>query len=153
MSTRRITTRVLLAIAALVALAAPARAGQPPVNVTRAGLGAGGYDVVAYMTEGRAVEGQPAFETSWNGARWRFASAEHRDLFLRDPAKYAPQFGGYCAWAVSRGYTADGDPEAWSVVDGKLYLNYSKRVRDMWSRDIPGNIAKGRANWPKVLDK
>jgi len=78
---------------------------------------------------------------------------EHRDLFTATPGKYAPQFGGYCAWAVSRGYTADGDPDAWTIVDGSLYINYSKAVRAQWAQDIPGNIAKGRANWPAVLNK
>jgi len=67
------------------------------------------------------------------------------------PAAYAPQYGGYCAWAVSQGYTASTDPHAWRIVDGKLYLNYSKGVQKRWQQDIPGNIAKGDANWPKVL--
>jgi YHS domain-containing protein len=138
----------------VVALGAALHAGpRPELNTAKDGLAVKGYDVVAYATEGKPVEGNSAFETSWNGARWRFATAAHRDLFLKDPAKYAPQFGGYCSWAVSQGYTADADPQAWSVVDGKLYLNYSKRVREKWSQDIPGNIAKARANWPKVLEK
>ena len=74
------------------------------------------------------------------------------DAFAAQPEKYAPQFGGYCAWAVSQGYTASIDPEAWTIYEGKLYLNYSKGVRDEWAQDIPGNIAKGENNWPKVLD-
>ncbi len=140
-------------LAALV-LAATVHAGpQTKVNVDRDGLAVKGYDVVAYATDGRPVEGIQAFETTWNGARWRFATAAHRDQFLRAPETYAPQFGGYCAWAVSRNYTADADPQAWSLVEGRLYLNYSKRVQGKWSEDIPGNIAKGRANWPGVLDK
>ena len=74
------------------------------------------------------------------------------DLFAADPEKYAPQYGGYCAWAVSQGYTASTDPEAWKIVDGKLYLNYSKSVQQTWEQDIPGNIAAGDGNWPKVLN-
>lgn len=74
-------------------------------------------------------------------------------MFMATPEKYAPQFGGYCAWAVSQGYTADGDPEAWKIVDDKLYVNYSQRVQKRWEVDIPGYIAKGRANWPGVLNK
>ena len=74
------------------------------------------------------------------------------EKFRASPQRYAPQYGGYCAWAVANGYTAKGDPNAWSVVDGKLYLNFSKSVRRQWSKDIPGNISKGDANWPSVLN-
>jgi YHS domain-containing protein len=109
-----------------------------------------GTDPVAYFTEGKPIAGSSEFEHEWMGATWRFASAENRDLFAADPEKYAPQYGGYCAWAVSQGYTAKIDPEAWSIVDDRLYLNYSKDVRTQWSEDIPGNITKGDANWPKL---
>jgi hypothetical protein len=121
------------------------------VNTIRSGVAVHGFDVVAYVTKSAAVKGRAEFEYRWQEAIWRFASAEHRDLFQKSPDTYAPQFGGYCAWAVSRGYTADVDPEAWRVVDGKLYLNYSRRVQRMWEQDVAGNIAKGRANWPGVL--
>ena len=84
------------------------------------------------------------------GAKWYFASAANRDAFAKNSQKYAPQFGGYCAWAVSQGYTAGIDPEAWKIVDGKLYLNYSKSVQKMWEQDVPGNIRKGNENWPKL---
>lgn len=84
------------------------------------------------------MRGQAQFRFTWEGSLWRFASAEHRDLFMATPEKYAPQFGGYCAWAVSHGYTADGDPEAWRIVDGKLYVNYSKRVQKRLGRRHPG---------------
>ena len=84
------------------------------------------------------------------GAAWRFANAANRDAFAADPEAYAPQFGGYCAWAVSEGYTASTVPEAWRIVDGKLYLNYSRRIQSRWERDIPGNIARGTANWPDL---
>jgi hypothetical protein len=89
----------------------------------------------------------------WNGAVWRFVSAEHRDVFVKDPERYAPQFGGYCAWAISRGYTADADPDAWRIVDGRLYLIYSKAVQRRWEQDVEGTIVKARANWPAVLEK
>ena len=82
-----------------------------------------------------------------------FASAEHRERFAADPQRYAPQYGGYCAWAVSQGYTASSDPDAWKIVDKKLYLNYSKDVQKTWEQDVPGNITKADTNWPKVLDK
>jgi hypothetical protein len=83
----------------------------------------------------------------------RSASRDHRDRFAQAPTQYAPQYGGYCAWAVSRGYTADIDPEAWRIVEGRLYLNYSKRVQRRWEQEMSGNIAKGNANWPGVLSK
>ena len=97
------------------------------------------------------VEGSDAVETSWHGATWRFASAAHRDLFVAAPERYAPQYGGYCAWAVSQGYTADGDPESWKIVDGKLYLNYNREIQQRWEADIPGLVTKADANWPKLL--
>ncbi|MEO9612371.1 MAG: YHS domain-containing (seleno)protein [Nitratireductor sp.] len=117
-----------------------------------AGVGAGGYDVVAYQSANAAIPGDPAIEASHEGVRYRFASARNRAAFQADPQKYLPRYGGYCAWAVSQGYTAKGDPEAWTVVDGRLYLNYSQSVRAQWSRNIAGNVAKADANWPAVLD-
>jgi hypothetical protein len=125
---------------------------KPPVNARRGDVAVQGYDVVAYTT-GAAVRGTPEFEHRWNGARWQFASAANRDRFAASPETHAPQFGGYCAWAVSRGYTADIDPGAFSVVNGKLYLNYSKSVRRQWERDVPGNISRAEANWPGVLTR
>lgn len=111
-----------------------------------------GYDPVAYFTEGRPVKGQSAHHVRYRDADWYFASAEHRDQFQREPEKYAPQYGGYCAWAVSRGYTASVDPQAWTLHEGKLYLNYSKGVQRDWLEDIPGNVRKADANWPRVLN-
>lgn len=127
-------------------------AGVAAVNLEGEGLGAHGYDVVAYFTDGKPVKGSAEFSHEWKGATWQFASAEHRDAFAAAPEKYAPQFGGYCAYAVSRGYTANGDPETWKVVDGKLYLNYSAAAAEKWNQDVPGNIAKGNENWPQLLD-
>jgi YHS domain-containing protein len=138
----------------LFALAAAVSAiAADPVNKTWRGLAIKGYDPVAYFTDAKAVEGDAKFTFEWEGAKWRFASAEHRDAFSEDPGRYAPQFGGYCAWAVSQNYTADIDPEAWKIVDGKLYLNYNKEVQQTWEKDTPGNITKGEANWPKLKDK
>lgn len=112
-----------------------------------------GYDPVAYFTEGKPVEGKDDIAFDWNGATWNFANAANRDAFAADPSKYAPQYGGYCAWAVSQGYTASTDPDAWTIVDGKLYLNYSKGVQRRWSKDVAGNIASGDANWPEIESK
>ena len=126
---------------------------QSPVNVSRGQLALQGHDPVAYWTSGQPTKGSTSFEHRWNDAVWRFSTAANRDQFAKDPARYAPEFGGYCAYAVSRGYTADIDPNAWRIVDDRLYLNYSKRVQRLWEEDVPGNIAKGRKNWPGVLAK
>jgi YHS domain-containing protein len=133
-----------------VGVTAPVAAGGVVNRSFLGGVAIEGTDPVAYFTESRPVEGSSDFEHEWMGASWRFVSAENRDRFAADPEKYAPQYGGYCAWAVSQGYTAKIDPEAWTIVDDKLYLNYSKDVRTQWSGDIPGNVAKGDANWPKL---
>ena len=128
-------------------------AGKPAINTSRSDLALRGYDAVAYWSEGKPVQGLTTFEYRWMNAVWRFASAEHRDQFSKEPERYAPQFGGYCAYAVSQGHTADGDPNVWRIVDGRLYLNYSSQVKKLWEQDVPGYIAKGRQNWPAVLTK
>jgi YHS domain-containing protein len=115
-------------------------------------LAVGGYDPVAYFSENRPVEGSDKYEFAYKGATWRFASHENLVKFRANPASYAPQYGGYCAWAVSQGYTAKGDPQYWRIVDGKLYLNYDGSVQARWERDIPEFIKKANANWPKVLE-
>lgn len=145
-STRR---RILagLALAMALGLLAPSAEALDPVFSHR-GKAIRGYDPVAYFTEGRPLEGSGDFTAEWMGATWRFASAANRDAFQADPARYAPQYGGYCAWAVSQGYTASIDPEAWRIVGDKLFLNYSKSVQRRWEKDTPGNIAKGDRNWP-----
>jgi hypothetical protein len=131
-----------------------AEAAEPPVftGIIK-GVAVGGYDPVAYFTQGKPVKGSNDVTAEHEGATWRFATAENRAAFRADPAHYAPQYGGYCAWAVSQGYTAKGDPQAWTIHGGKLYLNYDKAVRATWEKDIPGNVRKGDANWPGVLAK
>ncbi|HDM8222797.1 TPA: YHS domain-containing protein [Vibrio campbellii] len=109
------------------------------------------YDPVAYFTQSKPVKGDSDFTYRWNDAKWYFSSAENRDAFVKNPEKFAPQYGGYCAWAVSKGYTAKIAPNAWNIHDGKLYLNYSKSVQASWKQNIPGNIASGDQNWPKLL--
>lgn len=117
------------------------------------GLAAGGYDVTAYFTAGKAVRGSAKYEVMLQGVTWRFASAESKAQFQANPAAYAPQFGGYCAWAVSQGYIAPGDPEQWKIVDGKLYLNFNQRAKELWEADQAAAIERGNANWPTVLTK
>ena len=146
--------RTLIVTILLVTLASSAAlAAKPPVFSTRKQVAINGYDPVAYFTEAQPRRGQKEHSLDWNGATWRFASAENKELFSANPERYAPQFGGYCAYAVSRGYTASTAPEAWTVHNGKLYLNYSLSVRDTWDQDRERNITRGNANWPGVLDR
>ena len=141
---------VFMLIATVTVAVRSASAAVDPINKNIFGTALKGYDAVAYFKEGRPVKGLDEFRQDWMGAKWYFASATNRDEFARNPEKYAPQFGGYCAWAVAHGYTASIDPEAWRIVDGKLYLNYSKDVQKKWEADIPGFIKQGNENWPKL---
>lgn len=142
---------VLLAATVSVAVAASYRGSKvDPINKNIWGVAIRGYDAVAYFTEGKPVKGRSEFQYEWLSAKWYFASAANREAFARNSLKYAPQFGGYCAWAVSQNYTAGIDPDAWKIVDGKLYLNYNKSVQKTWEQDVPGNIRKGNENWPKL---
>lgn len=140
----------LFALLAALAFAGVAAAQKPEIFSDRAGA-IRGYDPVAYFTEGKPVKGKAEFTHRWKGATWRFASAANRDRFAAAPEKYAPQYGGYCAYGVASGYAVKIEPDAWRIVDGKLYLNYDRSVQESWSRDIPGYIGKADANWPKVL--
>ena len=143
---------LMIALGLLLASPAPALA-KPEVNKSfLGGVAIEGTDPVAYFTDAKAVIGSSKFSHRWNGAEWRFKNAANRDTFAKTPGKYAPAFGGYCAWAVSQGYTAGIDPEAWTIHEGTLYLNYSKNIQEQWAQDISGNIAKGRRNWPGVLE-
>lgn len=121
------------------------------VNV-RNGLALDGYDPVAYQTEARATPGSPAFTASHEGAVYRFVSAASKATFEADPGRYVPAYGGYCAYGMARGYRAKIDPRAFTVVNGRLYLNYSLDVRDRWSKDIAGYLQKADANWARLRD-
>ena len=115
------------------------------------GLGAGGYDVVAFFSESRAVRGDEAFAAEFGGRQWRFASAENRDAFAADPVRFLPQYGGHCAYGVAGGYLVRGDPEAWTVWEGRLYFNYNKRIRTAWLADVESRILRASESWPKLL--
>ena len=108
-----------------------------------------GYDTVAYFKDGKALKGSASFTFPWHGMTWHFSSKENRDLFAGSPEKYAPQYDGWCAWAMTESRLAVTDPEVWKIVDGKLYLNCSREAYEKWSRDIPGNIKKADMNWLK----
>ena len=143
-------TRRIFLLSAFLASSALAADKVDPINKTSRGVAVDGYDVTAYFLDGKPVKGSEKFAYAWMGATWRFASAEHRDAFAQSPEKYAPQYGGYCSYAVSEGYTAKIDPEAWKIVDGKLYLNYSKSVQATWQKDIPGRVQSADRNWPSL---
>jgi YHS domain-containing protein len=138
--------RVLIMLFA-VGFVEPIHASQ---QFERNGLAIDGYDPIAYFMERKPVKGSPEFRTEFQGATFQFASADHRDRFAADPEKFAPQYGGYCAYGTAKGYKAKIAPEAFTVVQGKLYLNYSEAVQTRWLSDIPGYIQKADANWPEV---
>jgi len=109
-----------------------------------------GYDTVAYFKDGKALKGAELFTFTWHDLTWYFMTTENRDLFASSPEKYAPQYDGYCAWAMTESRKAITDPEVWKIVDGKLYLNCSQAAYEKWSKDIPGNIKKADAIWLKL---
>ena len=143
-----------LAAAFILACAVPlgAQAASPKIFTGLIkGVAVGGYDPVAYFTAHKPVIGRGDILYAWRGAAWRFANEKNRDVFAANPEKYAPQYGGYCAYAVAKGGTAGGDPQAWTIVGGKLYINLSPAVQKLWEKDIPGYIKSADKNWPGVL--
>lgn len=154
MLTRRRALATLLAApaAGLVATSLPRRAmAAEPETFAVGGLAIRGTDPVAYFDGNGPVMGAPDHMLMWKGATWQFASADNMTAFEANPETYAPVFGGYCAYAASLGYLAPTAPEAWTIYEDKLYLNANLRARDLWLQDVPGNIAKGLANWPGIL--
>lgn len=138
-------------LAAVLALAASPALAEPPARVNaEGGVAIRGTDPVAYFTEGRPILGRAEFTHAWAGATWRFASTENRDRFAADPERYAPAYGGFCAYAAARNYTASVDPQAWRIVEGRLFLNYDLSIRDRWARNIPAEIANADRNWPAL---
>jgi YHS domain-containing protein len=151
---RRMLTAIALATIATLSVSAPAYADQAPIYTPiLSRVAVSGYDPVAYFTDGRPVRGSQQFSTTHAGYEYRFASAEHLAAFRANPARYLPQYGGYCAWAVSQGYTASADPTNWRIVDGKLYLNYNDEIQRRWEQNTPSHIRDANANWPAVLSR
>lgn len=134
------------------AFAAPAFADEDPIYTSwQNNLAIEGYDVVSFYS-GVPLEGNEDLAYEFKGADWWFSTQANLDLFRTNPNAFVPQYGGYCAWAVAKDKLAKGDPEYWYVEDGKLYLNFNKRIKKKWSRDIPGFIKKADANWPMILE-
>ncbi len=142
--------RSLLCLLALIFMSF-AFAAEVPIFTTDDGA-IRGFDPVAYFTLGEPTKGNDKFTADWQGATFKFASAANLELFQADPAAYVPQYGGYCAYAVAKGATAGTVAEAWTIVDGKLYLNYSLGVRQRWRKDVPGHVKAADRNWPDVLN-
>lgn len=153
---------ILLAAAVASILAVPANAG-PEVNTAPGGvlvagepapgLAVHGYDVVAYFTEGKPMQGRAEFAAVHGEATYRFASADNLAAFEANPQKYQPAYGGYCAYGVSVNAKFDGDPRYWRIVDGKLYLNLDESIQQAWLKDVDGAIAAAEANWPALRSK
>lgn len=151
MLTRRTALGLIAASTTLIATRASA---AEPTFYQNAGIAIDGADAVAFFelaSDAAPVIGVPEHAVNWNGATWHFATAANRAAFEANPEAYAPAFGGYCAYAAARGYVASTVPEAWSVVDGRLFLNYSLRIRRRWLREIPDAIGRGDANYPAIL--
>jgi len=146
----RMWSLVRAGCAALFVVGMAAGAHAQKVNTASGGVAVKGYDVVAYVKAGKPVEGSEQFVHRIGRTTYRFSSAANRDAFAKEPGRYLPQFGGFCAYAVSRGYTADVDPRAWRIVGGKLYLNYDRGAQAKWEEDLSGNISKGDAHWPAL---
>ena len=133
-------SRCALALAAVLLAGAPVAAGEPRLAIK-------GYDPVSYFTPGKPVPGSADISLDWDGARWQFADAAHRELFRSDPDAYAPQYGGYCMLGMTVGNRGDIDPEVWTIVDGKLYLTYDQESLDEWRRHQAANIARADRMW------
>jgi len=150
---RRTFLKTMIGAAVLAAVQpVPAFAAKAPIYtglLSNAALE--GHDSVAYFTEGRPVKGSGEHSLRWQGADWYFASAENLAAFQAEPERYAPRFGGYCAYGVAVNNAVRGDPELWTIHDGRLYVNINRQVQDIWAQDIPGYIARAEANWPNVL--
>jgi YHS domain-containing protein len=152
--------RLALALTAAALFASTGVFAAPPINTLKNGLLGGsadtainGYDTVAYFTVGKAVKGQDTLATEWMGAKWKFSTQAHLDLFKANPEKYAPQYGGYCAYGVTQGYLVKVDPDQFSIIDGKLYLNYDASVQSKWKMDTAGYISAADGKFQNLLKK
>lgn len=132
----------------------PPVAGKFLVNIDNRGVALqGGYDPVAFFTEHKPVKGDPRFQTAYKGAIYYFASSEHKALFEREPAKYEPQFGGYCGYAASVNKVSPISVDQFEILDGRLVLQHNKKAWDLWHQDVPGNLKKADLNWPGLVER
>ncbi len=143
--------QIVLSVGVILLVCLGAAAQQNEIYV-KDNAAINGYDAVAYFNVGKPVKGSAEFSVAYKGATWLFATKVNADLFKASPEKFEPRYGGYCAFGCSRGYKAKTNPDAWTIVDGKLYLNYNTDVRDTWNKDQQGYIKKADSNWPKIKD-
>ncbi len=141
--------KFLLVFAALSAIAT----AKELLNVDSHGIAIQGYDPVAFFTDGRPVKGIPQFQSEYNGAKYYFASSEHKIAFDKQPARYEPQFGGYCAYGASKGTRAPIKIEAWQIVNGRLLMQYDLDIKDKFNQDQEGSLKKADENWPGLVEK
>ena len=157
MMLRRTMTAGAVALGAAALVVGPSlikAAAQSPVNVLAGGrVAIHGYDPVAYFVDGGPRKGRPDLALDHAGARWLFASEANRERFRAEPEKYLPAYGGYCAYGVAQGYLVKIDPDAWAIVNGRLYLNYDRSIARTWRKDVPGYVTKADANWPGLVGK
>ena len=155
--TRSTLTRffIFINVSLVAGLVTLSFAGDPQKKVAAGadGVAIRGYDTVAYFTENRATKGNPEFTHLWRDVKWYFANAEHQALFTANPERYAPQFGGFCALGVSKGKAVAADPEAWTIVEGKLYMKFNEDARDRWRKDKDKAIEKAEENWVELQQK
>jgi hypothetical protein len=144
---------VALILAAVLSPASSAQQQRAPARTEVPKIAIQGYDTVAYFTEGRPLKGSEEYEAEWLGARWRFASAQHRDMFIANPERYAPRYGGYCAASMAYGNRKAPSPETWKIVDGRLYLLTSQSSLDRWQQNAADNIRKGDEHWAALRDQ
>ena len=140
----------LLLSSLLAILFAASATAQHIKYYSKEGTAIKGYDVVAYFLQQDATEGSDHFSLDWSGSKWKFISQANLDSFKQDPLKYAPQYGGYCAYGLSENHKSPTDPKAWTIVNNKLYLNYNPKVKEMWLRDTTGKIKAADGYWPAL---
>ncbi|SIS97707.1 YHS domain-containing (seleno)protein [Neptunomonas antarctica] len=140
-----------LFISLLMLFSFKAMAKSPVYTALFSDIAVSGYDTVAYFTEGKAVKGSDDYSIEYQDTEWRFKNSDNLAIFKADPAKYAPQYGGYCAWAVANNDTAKGDPLQWTLLNGKLYLNYDADIQSKWLKDKEALIRTADQNWPGVI--
>lgn len=142
---------MILMVVLLSVCSFSAHAKDPIYTSTFSNNAIKGYDTVAYFTQGKAVKGDSDYSTEYKQAKWLFSSQENLDLFTANPEKYAPQYGGYCAYAVAQNTTASIKPELFTIHNGKLYLNYNQKFNNKWLGSKEQYIIDADKNWPAVL--
>jgi hypothetical protein len=144
--------RVWLVTMVFISLLSVASAQKSPIYAPK-GVAVDGYDAVAFFTQGKPVKGSSLYALNWSGAQWLFADKADLESFQKAPEKYAPQYGGYCAYAAAKGHKASTEVDTWAIVNGKLYLNYDQGVKSTWNKNQAAYIESANKNWPQIRDK